>query len=118
MPKNFARRTGEALCHQKRMAPRVAIHLVKNFYTPGGTETTAANSGHSTNARRGQKRLVFFLLLFCFKAVMTEPGATSNANANANAQHRKRGQPSAERRSDLLLIQDHLLLQQTLCLLH
>ncbi|KAL3094669.1 hypothetical protein niasHT_023983 [Heterodera trifolii] len=55
---NFARRTGGAPCHQKRMAARVAIHLVKNFYTPGGTETTAANIGHSTNARRGQKHRV------------------------------------------------------------
>ncbi|KAL3068879.1 hypothetical protein niasHT_037566 [Heterodera trifolii] len=58
---NFARRTGGPPCHQKRMAARVAIHLVKNFYTPGGTETTAANSGHSANARRGQKHRVFKL---------------------------------------------------------
>ncbi|KAL3106304.1 hypothetical protein niasHT_012047 [Heterodera trifolii] len=55
---NFARRTGGPPCHQKRMAARVAIHL---FYTPGGTETTAANSGHSANARRGQKHRVFKL---------------------------------------------------------
>ncbi|KAL3099830.1 hypothetical protein niasHT_028608 [Heterodera trifolii] len=102
---NFARRTGGPPCHQKRMAARVAIHLVKNFYTPGGTETTAANSGHSANARRGQKHRVFKLK---GNVEMNDAERTANeeldnlisSSANANAINGINGDEAAATVSD------------------
>ncbi|KAL3124298.1 hypothetical protein niasHT_006686 [Heterodera trifolii] len=99
---NFARRTGGPPCHQKRMAARVAIHL---FYTPGGTETTAANSGHSANARREQKHRVFKLK---GNVEMNDAERTANeelddvisSSANANAINGINGDEAAATVSD------------------